>query len=58
MLVCVLSGYPEINHDNVLTKRVPRTVWDCASLVLLHAKQVLSSQKLPDSWLLHGPVGG
>lgn len=58
MLGCVLAGYLKTSQKDVFTKIVPLTVWDCASFVLLHAKQVLSLHNPPDSWLLHGPAGG
>lgn len=53
-------------HDNcsgsvsilILTRSVPRTVWDCASRMLLHAKHVSSWHSLPDSWASHRLSGG
>jgi hypothetical protein len=39
--------------SNVLTKSVPRTIWELVSLSLLHEKQSFLSHNLPFSWELH-----
>lgn len=41
------------SNSHILTKSVPRTVWEFASRILLHEKHSLSSHNLPYSWELH-----
>lgn len=47
-----LSMYDEIKME-FLTRRVPLTVCELVSLMLLHEKQVFSSHNSPDSLDLH-----
>lgn len=47
-----------IRSMTVLTRIVPLTVCELASLTLLHEKHVVSSQSLPDSWEPHLLSGG
>ena len=53
-----ILGLHNMFDSNVLTKSVPRTIWELVSLMLLHEKQSFLSHNLPFSWELHHFSGG
>lgn len=48
----------DTENMDTLTRNVPRTVCEFASLILLHETQVISLQSVPNSWALHLCSGG